>query len=387
MLLAAALVLPPAGVAAVDSLSDALSGPLAGSTFQASLGGGPSSYRLEAVGRATKPVDVLRRRGDRNLYVMEQGGRIRLLNAAGTGRVVLDVSSEVSGGNEQGLLGGAFSPDGSLLYVNLTNRDGDTEIREYRWSARPGRADATSERLVLEIDQPYANHNGGGMVMDSTGLLWIAVGDGGGGGDPERAGQDRNTLLGKILRIDPRADGTRAYRIPTSNPWADGVAGRPEIWAWGLRNPWRFEVDEARSRVVIGDVGQGEVEEVNVVPTSAVAPNFGWNLREGSRPYDGGAKPEGAIDPVWEATHDDGWCSITGGVTYSGAALRRLQGTHVFADYCEGQLMSLRRSGDGYTAGRIGVKVERPSGFATDADGELLVLSHSGNRVYRLVGR
>ncbi len=260
---------------------------------------GPSSYKLQNVGRAERPVQVLTRPGERTLYVLEQRGRMRVLNAAGNGTVSLDVRGEVSDGNEQGLLGAAFSRDGALLYVNLTNTDGDTEIREYRWNAATRRADTASERLVLSVEQPYANHNGGGLWIDSKGLLWIALGDGGAAGDPKDAGQDPRQLLGKILRIDPRPaeDGSAAYRIPPDNPWADGRQGRPEVWAWGLRNPWRFEVDEAGGRVVIADVGQNAVEELDVVAIDAVAPNFGWNRREGSQAYNGGAKPAGRSTP------------------------------------------------------------------------------------------
>jgi glucose/arabinose dehydrogenase len=352
------------------------------------LTSGPTTFRLQSVGRADNPVGIVRRAGDSQIYVVEKGGTVQVLRPAGDGRVVLDVSADVSSGNEQGLLGAAFSVDGSRLYVNLTNNDGDTEIREYQWSSSTNTADATTKRLVLEIKQPFSNHNGGDLAVDSRDRLWIAVGDGGGGGDPERAGQDLNQLLGKILRIDPTPSGDRAYSIPADNPFADGVGGRAEIWAWGLRNPWRFEVDEPGNRVVIADVGQNEIEEVNVVALSARAPNFGWNLREGSRAYNEGAKPDGSIDPVFEATHSSGWCSVTGGVTYRGSTLPTLRGTHIFGDYCQGQLMSLRqRSGGTWVGGRIGVKVNQPSAFGTDANGAVLVASLQDDRVYRLVGR
>jgi glucose/arabinose dehydrogenase len=355
----------------------------------AQLDPGPTSFRLTPVGRADRPVQVLIRTGETTRWVVEQRGTLRQLTAAGNGPLALDVRREVSTGNEQGLLGAAFSGDGSLLYVNLTDADGDTEIREYRWLAATRRADPASSRLLLRVEQPYANHNGGGLHVDSQGLLWIALGDGGSAGDPKGSGQDRRSLLGKILRIDPRpaADGSAPYRIPPGNPWADGREGRPEVWAWGLRNPWRFEVDEAGGRVVIGDVGQNEVEELDVVPLDAMAPNFGWNRREGTRPFRGGERPDGAVDPVWEAAHDDGWCSITGGITYRGRALPALRGRHVFGDFCQGELMALERATNtSWRAYRLNVAVKQPSSFALDADGELLVTSLSG-RVYRLVAR
>jgi glucose/arabinose dehydrogenase len=383
MLAAAAVTVSSVSIAA--TIGSASTAPTAQRSRLATSG--PSTYKLTVIGKAEKPMGVIYRSGDERPYVIEKVGTLRVLNTAGDGEVVLDISNDVSDGTEQGFLGAVFSNDGSRLYVHLTNDDGDTEVREYQWSAATNAADAASNRLILKVKQPYANHNGGHLVMDSTGLLWIGLGDGGSGGDPKNSGQTKTSLLGKILRIDPQPSGTKQYSIPPSNPWANGVTGAPEVWAWGLRNPWRFEVDEIGKRVVIGDVGQNAVEEMNVVALSAKAPNFGWRKREGKQAYEGGKKPAGAIDPVWDIAHSKGWCSVTGGVTYRGEALPRLRNVHVFADYCKGELMGLERtSGGAWKAYQLGVTVKSPSAFSRDSNGDVLVMSLDGD-VLRLVAQ
>jgi glucose/arabinose dehydrogenase len=367
--------------------SAASSSPARPATRVATQLDAPSTYKLTVIGKAEKPLGVIYRAGDDRPFVIEKVGTLRVLTATGDGAVVLDISKEVSDGTEQGFLGAVFSNDGSRLYAHLTNGDGDTEIREYQWSAEGNAADPATKRLVLTVKQPYGNHNGGHLVMDSTDLLWIGLGDGGSAGDPKNSGQTRTSLLGKILRIDPRPSGTKQYSIPSDNPWASGSKGAPEVWAWGLRNPWRFEVDEPGKRVIIGDVGQNVIEEMNVVPLTAKAPNFGWKPREGKKAYEGGKRPAGAIDPVWEMQHSKGWCSVTGGVTYRGNALPRLRNVHVFADYCKGELMGLEQTSGGAWKGyKLNVDVKSPSAFSLDRNGDVLVMSLDGD-VSRLVAQ
>jgi glucose/arabinose dehydrogenase len=318
-------------------------------------------------------------------YVIEQSGKVRALEGSPlkAGKVALDVSKEISTGGEQGLLGAAFGRDGSLLFVNLTNSEGDTEIREYRWVS--GAVVAASSRLILEVPQPYSNHNGGHVLVDAAGLLWIGMGDGGSAGDPENVAQNLESLLGKMLRIDPRPEGDKPYRIPPDNPFVDG-GGRPEIWAYGLRNPWRYDIDANGKRLFIGDVGQGAIEEVSMVSLARPGGNFGWKLREGSKAYDGGAKPVGAIDPIAEYSHSDG-CSITGGVFYRGKALKGLGGRYFYGDFCKGWIASVGQTSEGvWKSRKLGVTVSNLSSFNTTPDGEIWVTSTSGS-IHRLTSR
>jgi glucose/arabinose dehydrogenase len=209
-------------------------------------------------------------------------------------------------------------------------------------------------------------------------VLWIGLGDGGSAGDPENRAQNLDTLLGKILRIVPTPTEAKPYRIPSGN--LDASRGRPEIWAWGLRNPWRFSIDSATKAVWIGDVGQGDREEINVVPAATTNANFGWKLREGTRAYDGGAKPEGNVEPVHDYSHGSGGCSVTGGVVYRGRAVASLRGAYLFGDYCDGKIRVVRRS---LTSGSVGVtmtglRMKSLSSFGTDASGEIYVASTDG---------
>ena len=365
---------------AVAALAIALTGWIAAP----SPGQSAPKVSLREVGSAESPVGIVNRHGDASLYVIEQRGVLRPL---GKGAPVLDVRGDVStSGNEQGLLGAAFSNDGAFAYINFTNKRGDTEVREYAW--RNGRLDPGSKRLVIKIAQPEENHNGGHVAIDRSGLLWIGMGDGGGGGDAHGSignGQNLKTLLGKILRIDPRRSGGRAYSIPPTNPFADGKKGRPEIWAYGLRNPWRFSFDEVDKMLWIGDVGQGEWEEVDAVPLDRGGINFGWRRREGRHAYENGSKPAGAVDPVWEASHGTGACSVTGGYVYRGSAIKGLQGAYVFGDFCQGDLTALVKDGSGWAPVDLGAYVDQLTSFGVDNNGEMYVTSREGP-IYRLEG-
>ncbi len=333
-----------------------------------------SAYRLVKVATAKSPVGVIWHPVSKKPYVIEQGGTIRPASMGSPAAAALDVSKQISTGGEQGLLGAAFSNDGSLLFVDITNNDGDTEIREYQWKG--GAADISSMRLLLSIDQPYSNHNGGNVLVDAKGYLWIGMGDGGSGGDPEKRAQNLDSLLGKILRINPVADGNKPYSIPPDNPFVSG-GGRPEIWALGLRNPWRFDIDASSNQLFIGDVGQDKYEEVNVVGLDAAGPNFGWNLREGLHAYGSGTKPAGVVDPIYEYAHKDG-CSVTGGVVYRGTRLRGLDGSYVFGDYCKGWLAITTKRGSRWTTRKLGLTLTNLSSLNRTPDGEIWVTSTGG---------
>jgi glucose/arabinose dehydrogenase len=328
------------------------------------------------------------------LYVVLQSGRVLVLQ----GRRVLpapflDLSSRISSGGEQGLLGLAFHPGyarNGRFFVNYTDTRGDTRVVEYRRGA-DGRARPGSARVLLTIDQPAANHNGGHLAFGPDGHLYIATGDGGGGGDPQRAGQRLNTLLGKLLRIDvDRRPGGRPYAIPAGNPFR-AAGQRREIYAYGLRNPWRFSFDRATGDLWIGDVGQGEREEINFRPARrAAGTNFGWNAFEGSARYPGGGPVTGRapVAPVSEYTHSSGdGCSVTGGYVYRGAAVPALRGRYVYADFCTGKVWSMRagpRPGDvrEITAG-LGRSLSSVTSFGEGPAGELYVIG-SGS-LYRFV--
>jgi glucose/arabinose dehydrogenase len=347
------------------------------------VGQRPLEVRLQRVAMLEEPVALAVRPDDAALYIAEKDGRVVAIR---DGKVdptpVLDVSSEVSLGGEQGLLGLAFSPDGGSLYVNFTDVDGDTRVVAY--AIADGRADPSSRREVLFVDQPYSNHNGGNLVFGPDGYLYIGLGDGGSGGDPHGNAQSLGTLLGKMLRIDPRPADGAPYRVPADNPFVTTPGARPEIWAYGLRNPWRYSFDRATGDLWIGDVGQSAWEEVDRQPASSTGgENYGWNVREGSHPYAAGGSPPGAVDPVFDYSHSDGGCVVTGGYVYRGAAIPDLVGTYVFADFCLGKIEGLRLDGDQVVHEQLGVAAGPVSSFGEDAQGELYILSLAGG-VYRL---
>ncbi|MDP9866827.1 MULTISPECIES: PQQ-dependent sugar dehydrogenase [Streptosporangium] len=332
--------------------------------------------RFTEIAQLQMPVAMALRKGDRTLYVAEQTGRLR---AIVDGKVVpdpvVDLSSEVSRGNEQGLLGVAFHPRGDFLYLNWTDREGHTHITE--WAFTGGKA--TGRRDVLVQRQPYPNHNGGQLAFGPDELLYIALGDGGSGGDPQGNGQNLGTWLGKILRIDPR--GT-PYKVPRDNPFVGRAGAKPEIWAYGLRNPWRFSFDRKTGDMWIGDVGQNAWEEVDFQPEEKGGLNYGWNLREGSHPFKDGPRPGRLVDPVIEyATGREGTCSVIAGYVYRGRRIPGLRGRFLYGDFCAGWVKAARADRP-RRAQEVG-RVEQLSSFGQDHDGELYALSLSGP-VYRL---
>lgn len=328
------------------------------------------------------------------LYVVEQDGLIRVFR---DGRIArrpfIDVSDKTEGGGEQGLLGLAFHPDyadNGRFYVNYTDRAGDTVVAEYlRSRTAYARARPSSERVLLQVDQPFSNHNGGGLAFGPDGHLYIALGDGGSAGDPQGHGQRKDTLLGKILRVDVSArDG---YGIPDDNPFTGDPAARGEIWAYGLRNPWRITFDRATGDLWIGDVGQGMWEEVD--REAAGSPgglNYGWNVKEGRECYPAGDRCELAgvteemVDPVTVYSHDDG-CSITGGYVYRGRAYPVLQGNYLFSDYCSGTIWGISAEGpaeqEPVVLRESGLSV---SSFGEGDAGELYLVDLAAGGLYRV---
>jgi hypothetical protein len=304
-------------------------------------------------------------------------------------RPFLNLAGEVSDGFEQGLLGMVFSPDGRTLYVHYTNTDGDTVVESYR--INNNQVDTSSRRLVFTTPQPYANHNGGQLAIGPDGFLYVGLGDGGGAGDPDGNGQDPFTPLGAILRLDPDgADDGATYAVPPGNPFARG-GGAPEVWTWGLRNPWRFSFDSGTGDLWIGDVGQSDIEEINLLrATNGPAGrgvNLGWPLREGTLAFGGNDVPAGAdlVDPVFEYRHGDGACSVTGGYVYRGTAIPDLEGMYIFGDWCDPQLRGLIATDGVITAeGTLGLEVPQLTSLGQDRAGELWLLSQEG-KVWQLV--
>ncbi len=350
----------------------------------------PRDYKLTLVVNGLQKPTYLTHAGDGSgrLFITEQVGRIRVVvNGQLLERPFLDISSIVgSRASEQGLLSVAFHPrytSNGHFFVNYIDVRGDTVVARYTVSADPNVADPESGAVLLTIDQPYANHNGGQLQFGPDGYLYIGMGDGGSAGDPQNNGQRLDTLLGKLLRID--VDSTFPYGIPPDNPFRNRNDAKPEIWAYGLRNPWRFSFDRATGDLYIADVGQNAYEEVDFQPaTSRGGENYGWNFMEGNHPYGGRSNRPEFTPPVAEYSHAEGGCSVTGGYVYRGARLPALTGIYLFGDYCTGLTWTLYRSAPDRWERRLFLRTNlRISSFGEDEFGELYVLDHAG-AVYRL---
>lgn len=333
--------------------------------------------------------------GSGRLFVVEQGGRIRVVRDGQVGREpFLDIRDRVGAGGERGLLGLAFSPAfpaDRRFFVDYTDPGGTTVISSFLAGsgAAADRADPASERVLLRIAQPYPNHNGGGLAFGPDGLLYVGLGDGGGSGDPEGNGQRLDTLLGKLLRIDvtaPPPDGRR-YAIPPGNPFASG-GGAPEIWGIGLRNPWRFSFDRLTGELWIGDVGQNRYEEIDRTPADAAPPvNYGWNRMEASHCFQpaSGCDRTGLALPITEYGHDAG-CAVTGGHVARGDAAGSLAGVYLFGDFCSGRIWGLDANGPDRQEPVLLLESGRSiSSFGEDEAGRILFTDLARGEVLRLV--
>jgi glucose/arabinose dehydrogenase len=326
----------------------------------------------------SEPVAMSPRPDDTALYIAEQHTGLVQVVVGGvlSATPALDIGGTITQGGEQGLLGLAFNPDGSKLYVDYTDTAGDTQIDEYAMTASRT-ADVATRRNLLSVAQPFTNHNGGQLAFGPDGMLYIALGDGGSGGDPQRNAQNKASLLGKILRIDPTPNGVLQYSIPAGNPFVSDPAARPEIWHYGLRNPWRFSFDRSNGDLWTADVGQNLWEEVDYATAGTGGVNYGWNLREGRRPYNGGLQPKGAVNPILVYSHTPGGCAVIGGFRYRGAAIPGLVGKYVYSDFCLGKIMSFTPNATmkGGTSKWLHAQAGNPTSFGQDNAGELYVLA------------
>ncbi len=342
---------------------------------------------VDPIGIATAP--------DGTLLVNERLGRVIALDpATGETAVALDIRDRVLGQSEQGLLGLAVHPDwpeAPRAFVHYSDRNGDTVLSEFAATSAEGwpiTLDAGSERVLLQREQPYANHNGGQLAFGPDGYLYLGLGDGGSGGDPGGNGQNPHTLLGKILRLDVDAGGDEPYVIPQDNPFADGDQGAPEVHLLGLRNPWRFSFDSATGLLWIADVGQNRYEEIDRVdPVDGAGTNFGWVVMEASHCYAvDECDQEGLALPVAEYGRDLG-CSVTGGHVYRGGAIDGLEGWYLFSDYCSGLLFGIPSDAEGVAAPRILLETgANVTAFGQDAAGELYVADIATGSILRIVG-
>ena len=380
-----------AGLVACGATSADPGGPARG-TAQA------AATRLVTVGRFDAPLYVTPPPGDaRRLMVVEQRGRIRVVRGGRTlATPFLDITSKVTSGGEQGLLGLAFAPDygtSGLFYVYYTGRDQREWVVEYH-RASADRADPASARTVLRMDDPESNHNGGNLQFGPDGLLYIGTGDGGGANDQHGArgnAQNLGSLLGKLLRIDPKASGSRPYTVPASNPFTGRAGARPEVYSYGLRNPWRFSFDRKTGALWIGDVGQNAWEEIDYLrPGRPAGANLGWNGYEGTHVYDvqvaATLNKASLTWPVAQYSHSIG-NAVTGGYVYRGSAIPALRGFYLFADFGSGHVWAMKGPGGARRAlsGADG-QVTQVSSFGQDASGELYVVSLAGS-VYKIVPR
>jgi glucose/arabinose dehydrogenase len=335
-----------------------------------------------------QPVYLTAPANDPRLFIVEQPGRIRIVE---NGRLLekpfLDIAGKVRSGGEQGLLSVAFHPQyrsNGFLFVNYTEKNGDTRIERYTVSTDKNVADARSAKTILSIHQRYSNHQGGLNLFGPDGMLYIGMGDGGSQGDPHGNGQNRNVLLGKLLRLN--VDRGDPYLVPSANPYEKG-GGRPEIWALGLRNPWRFAFDRFSGLLYIADVGQDRYEEINVVPMSIAGVNYGWKTMEGPSCYgSSGCNQSGLLKPAVSYSHQNSTCSVIGGFVYRGQKIPEIKGQYFYSDYCNSWVRSF-----GFRDGRVTDQHEWPIGrlgsivsFGEDSQGELYICTSSG-RVYRII--
>lgn len=334
--------------------------------------------------------------GDARLFVVQQDGQIMIVQDDGTvnGTPFLDIAGQVSGGSEQGLLGLAFHPDydsNGYFYVNYTDNSGDTVVSRFEVSGDPDVADSGSELILMEIAQPFGNHNGGNIEFGPDGYLYISTGDGGSGGDPGNRSQNTEILLGKMLRIDvDNPGGGNNYGIPADNPFVGNPPNAEEIWAYGLRNAWKFSFDSQTGDLWIADVGQNQWEEINYSPSPDPGGiNYGWRCYEGNAPFNTGGcdPPETMLFPIADYSSGGGspHCSVTGGYVYRGTDYPAIDGYYFFADYCSGLIGTINNPGDPDYQ-EYGTFGGNWSAFGEDVNNELYIVSISGT-IYRITGQ
>lgn len=351
--------------------------------------------RLITLAELEFPTALSDRAGGDDLWITERPGRVRqiqrrvdldgeeqslrLMNT-----VVLDITDRVADNGERGLLGLAFSSNGRYLYVSYSDLEGRSVLAEYEMGTIA--ALPATERILMVVDQPNSNHNGGQVSFGPDGFLYWALGDGGGSGDPQENGQNRNTFLGSILRIDPaEPSGDLPYGVPADNPFNGSPDGQDEIWLWGVRNPWKFSFDMETEDLWVADVGQNELEEINLLrggqQPAGQGANLGWNTVEGDRLFDGEEAPADHSPPIFTYDHSNGRCSVTGGYVYRGDLNRPLRGVYLFADYCTGEVFGLEATADGRLT-VANMLFDRPTSqvvsFGQDAIGELYLLEADG---------
>ena len=389
---------PPASPAGTDESQPATVGGVPSASADATPSATPAPIAAippplalkEVAGGLAAPINITAT-PDGWLLVNERAGRVMAVDpSTGEQSIALDIGDRVLGQGEQGLLGLALHPDwpdAPRAFIHYSDRNGDTVLAEVTATATdaPPVLDPGSERVLLRVDQPFANHNGGQLAFGPDGYLYMALGDGGSGGDPHGNGQNPHALLGSILRIDVEVpDG---YGIPADNPFADGASGAPEVFLYGLRNPWRFSFDAVTGALWIGDVGQNAYEEVDRIdPTTDAGANLGWNVMEASHCFNAVVcASDGLVLPITEYGRDHG-CSVSGGYVYRGADTPGLTGWYLFSDYCSGSLVGVPSDVDGIVAPRAlletGLSV---STFGQDADGELYLADIAGGTIYRIV--
>lgn len=361
------------------------------------------SVTLTPVVELEAPIALVSRAGSDRLYVAEKAGRVSSVADPGPNGepttdidVLLDITDAVSTGNEQGLLGLEFSNDGRRMYVSYTDTEGTSKVDEYTMSEGTSseRVDLDTRREIVSIEQPFPNHNGGHLAFGPDGFLYLGFGDGGAGGDPLLHGQNTQTLLGTIMRVDvdidpdtlnpEDADPRRPFDVPEDNPFFQSPDGLGPIWLYGVRNPWRFSFDSATGDLWIGDVGQNELEEIDMLPAAdgwGKGANLGWKLMEGSQSFNGGVEPEGHVGPIFDYPRADG-CSVTGGYVYRGERIPDMVGLYIYADYCGTDIRAIDvDNGEVVEQGSIAgltITPQTAGSFAEDANGELYLLSLDG---------
>jgi glucose/arabinose dehydrogenase len=338
-----------------------------------------AQIKLEPLITGLERIVLLTHAQDERLFIVEQVGRIRIFeNNLLQPSPFLDISNLTKSGGERGLLGLAFHPnyqDNGYFFVNYTDTQGNTQIARYQVSENPNQADPESAKIILSIDQPYGNHNGGMIAFGPEGFLYIGMGDGGSGGDPQNYAQNLNSLLGKLLRIDVNSD---TYSIPDDNPFVGQENIRPEIWSYGWRNPWRFGFDRQTGDLWAGDVGQGSYEEISFQLAGQGGGNYGWRIMEGMHCYmPKDCQQDDLIKPLFEYSHREG-SSITGGYRYRGTSLPDLQGAYIFGDFSSGRIWMGTEDNGKWEKTELMDTDFNISSFGEDASGELYLLDYKG---------